>query len=173
MKTLAITAALFAMAPLSFVATQAQEKSTSSRETAARTGNVASVIAAQSDLSVFATLIDASGLRGQLSTGGPYTILAPTDEAFQMLGEGAVEDLMAPENREKLVSLVRYHVIPARMELSSIRSGEVKTLQGSKLAINADSSAIWIGRAEIMRPDLRAGNGVIHAINMVLEPDEQ
>lgn len=173
MKALITTAALVALVAATTATSVAQERSTPTQEARVQTGNVASVLAARSDLSVFSTLLDASGLRPQLAKGGPYTILAPTDEAFGVLGEGVLENLMAPENRGKLVSLIRYHVIPARMEASSIRTGEVKTLQGSKVAFNADSSAIWIGRAEIMRPDIRAGNGVIHTINMVMEPDEQ
>ncbi|QJE97361.1 fasciclin domain-containing protein [Luteolibacter luteus] len=168
MKILFIAAALIAVAPLSLVTSDAQQRS---HEAPAKSGNVASVIAGQSDLTVFSTLIDAAGMRKQLSDGGPYTILAPTDDAFQLLGEGALEKLLMPENREKLLAMIRYHIIPVRMEASAIRTGEMKTLQGSKVAIDADSSAIWIGRAEIMRPDVRAGNGVIHAINMVLEPD--
>lgn len=172
MKAFLITTALITIASAPFNGI-ARDESTPRREAATRSGNVASIVATQPDLSVFATLIDVSGMRQELTGGGPYTILAPTDEAFQMLGEGALEHLMAPENRGELLSLVRYHIIPGKMEASTIRSGEVKTLQGSKVAINADSSAIWIGRAEIMRPDIRAANGVIHAINMVMEPDEQ
>lgn len=173
MKAFIITTAMIALASAPLTTSLAQQKSMPPRESPARPGNVVSVLATQPDLKIFSVLIDTSGMREELAAGGPYTILAPTDEAFQMLGDGVLENLMIPENHGKLASMLRHHIIPARMEASTIRSGEVKTLRGSKIAFNADSSAIWIGRAEIMRPDIRAGNGVIHAINMVMEPDEQ
>jgi uncharacterized surface protein with fasciclin (FAS1) repeats len=168
---LVITATTIALVHPPFAT--AREGLSPPRAAAVRTGDLPGVIASQPDLGVFAMLVDLCGLREELSRVGPYTILAPTDEAFQMLGEGAMKDLTAAENRRQLVSMLRYHIIPGRMEAASIRSGEVRTLQGSRVAINADASAIWIGRAEIMRPDIRAANGVIHTINMVMEPDQQ
>jgi len=139
----------------------------------ARLGNLADTIATRGDLTIFTKTIEASGLENMLTKEGPFTILAPTDEAFHMLPEGMLEDLLQPENRASLAEIMRYHIIPGRMPASRITTGETTTLQGSKIAFNADGGTIWVGPAEVMKPDINATNGVIHTINMLMEPDEQ
>jgi uncharacterized surface protein with fasciclin (FAS1) repeats len=140
---------------------------------ATRGESLVEIIGARQDLTIFAKLIKTSGLEENLRKGGPFTILAPTDEAFRMLPDGALEELMLADKRSELAEMLRYHVLPSHMQASRIRTGEVTTLQGSKVAFNADGSTIWVGRAELVTPDINAANGVIHTITMVMEPDEQ
>lgn len=142
-------------------------------EPSARARDLADVLATQPDLSIFTAAMKASGLGEILRGEGSYTVLAPTNDAFQVLPDGTLEELMKPGNRDKLAELLRYHVIPKRIPSAAISTEDVTTLQGSRVILKADGGTIWVGHGEVMRPDINAMNGVIHVINVVLEPDEQ
>lgn len=155
------------------MASPGQKENTRPATEVAQGESLIEVISTRPDLTTFASLVKASGLEETLRKGGPYTILAPTDEAFRMLPEGMLDELTLPDKRAELSALMRYHILPGRLPASRIKTGEVATLQGSKVAINADGNMIWVGRAELVKPDINAANGVIHTITMVMEPDEQ
>ena len=120
----------------------------------------------------FETLLAAvqkAGLAKALKGEGPLTVFAPTDDAFARLPEGALEELLADE--EKLTSLLRLHVVPARVEASTLGSyAAIKTLGGESLEVDTSSVGIKIGSAYVVEADIATSNGVIHAIDSVLLP---
>lgn len=121
----------------------------------------------------FTTLIraiEAAGLVDTLKGSGPFTLFAPTDEAFSKLPAGALEDLLKPENKEKLKAILTHHILPEKV-LSSEMAGlrEVKTLKRSKLKIDNDGG-LKVDDATVMQQDLPAANGVIHVIDTTLTP---
>ncbi|NND71577.1 MAG: fasciclin domain-containing protein [Rhodothermales bacterium] len=110
--------------------------------------------------------IKAAGLVETLKGDGPFTVFAPTDEAFAALPDGTVENLLKPENRDQLVQILTFHVVPGKiMSGQLLKLGEAKTVNGSKLPIG-----LSIGDANVIATDIEASNGVIHVIDRVLVP---
>ena len=122
----------------------------------------------------FKTLVaalQAAGLVDTLKGKGPFTVFAPTDEAFAKLPPGTVEDLLKPENKEKLVAILTYHVVPGTDLASQIaKMKSVKTVNGQSLAISVDGSTVMVGDAKVIKTDILCSNGVIHVIDSVLLP---
>ena len=116
--------------------------------------------------------VQAAGLVDTLRGEGPFTVFAPTDEAFAALPEGTVESLLQEENRDQLVSILTYHVIPGAVMSSDIagQTLSVDTVQGSALAIDA-TDGVRVGEAMVVTADIEASNGVIHVIDTVLIPE--
>lgn len=119
-----------------------------------------------------ATALTAAGLVDTLKGDGPFTVFAPTDAAFAKLPDGTLDQLLKPENRDQLVAILTYHVVPG-----SLMSGEVVTLteaatvQGQAVAISASGATVMIDNAQVVAADIRATNGVIHVIDSVILPD--
>ncbi|MBO6575754.1 MAG: fasciclin domain-containing protein [Rhodothermales bacterium] len=113
-----------------------------------------------------AAALTAAGLVDTLKGDGPFTVFAPTDEAFAKLPAGTVEDLLKPENKDKLVSILTYHVVPGK-----IMSGDLLSTTSAK-TVNGASAAIGlrVGDANVVAADIAASNGVIHVIDTVLIP---
>ena len=113
----------------------------------------------------------AADLVGVLSSEGPLTLLAPTDEAFAKLPSGTVETLIKPENREQLVAILKNHVIAGRVTLAkAIEAREGISLQGSKISFKFEDGKVRVGAAALLKADIAASNGVIHVIDQVLIP---
>lgn len=128
---------------------------------AAHTGQFNTLIAA----------VQAAGLEEVLRGDGPYTILAPTDEAFSKLPEGTVEDLLRPENRDKLKGILTYHVIPGNVyakDVMAMSSG--KTVNGQEVKFKVEGDTVYADAAKIVKTDVKASNGVIHIIDNVILP---
>ncbi|MCL4152969.1 UNVERIFIED_CONTAM: hypothetical protein GTU68_034422 [Idotea baltica] len=118
-----------------------------------------------------AAAIEAAALVEALQGDGPFTVFAPTDEAFAALPEGTVADLLKPENKKKLASILTYHVVPGRIYSEAVAAGsEFATLQGQKLKSRVHESNVMINGAGIVRADIETTNGVIHVIDKVLLP---
>ncbi len=131
-------------------------------ETAAAAGSFKTLVAA----------VKAAGLEKTLKGKGPFTIFAPTDEAFAKLPAGTVESLLKPENRDQLVAILTYHVVPGAItaeNASKLRSA--KTVNGKPLTLNATGGGLNVGGAKVTATDIRASNGVIHVIDSVLIPE--
>lgn len=116
--------------------------------------------------------VQAAELVDTLKGDGPFTVFAPTDEAFAALPDGTVENLLLPENRDQLVAVLTYHVIPGRVMSTDIagQTLEVATVQGSTVDINA-TSGVMIDGATVTAADIVASNGVIHVIDRVILPN--
>ncbi|WP_108259891.1 fasciclin domain-containing protein [Mangrovicoccus ximenensis] len=131
-------------------------------ETAAAAGEFGTLLAA----------VEAAGLAETLSGEGPFTVFAPTDAAFAALPEGTVEELLLPENKDKLAQILTYHVLPAAVMSSEI-SGEMmpETVEGSTLAVMGGDDGVTVDGASVTQADIEASNGVIHVIDAVLMPE--
>jgi uncharacterized surface protein with fasciclin (FAS1) repeats len=118
-----------------------------------------------------ASALKAAGLVETLKGSGPFTVFAPTDEAFAKLPKGTVEDLLKPENKAKLVDILTYHVVPGKvMAADVVKVKEAKTVQGGSLKVNAGGGAVKVDNATVVKTDLAASNGVIHVIDSVVLP---
>ena len=126
-----------------------------------------------SDSVSFTTLkaaLKATGLDVTLGQKGVYTVFAPTDEAFDKLPAGTLGKLMLPENKEKLRSLLLYHVVPGQMLAVDLKDGQVTTMNGEKVKIKVDDGKVEIDQAKVFSTDVMANNGVMHSIGTVMIP---
>ena len=116
--------------------------------------------------------VQAAGLEDTLRGEGPFTIFAPTDEAFADLDEGFIENLLLPENQDQLVDILAYHIVPGQVVLTDMagQAFEVETVEGDLLSLNAAEGAATVNGVSIVTPDVQADNGVIHVIDAVLLP---
>ena len=102
---------------------------------------------------------------------GPFTVFAPTDEAFAKLPAGTVENLLKPENKDQLVAILTYHVVPGKvMAADVVKVKEAKTVQGGSLKVNAAGGKVTVDNANVVKTDIAASNGVIHVIDSVVLP---
>jgi uncharacterized surface protein with fasciclin (FAS1) repeats len=117
--------------------------------------------------------VKAAGLVDTLKGKGPFTVFAPTDEAFSKLPKGTVPSLLKPENRDKLKAILTYHVVSGKVMSSDIAGKKMQaaTVQGSKLAIDA-TKGVMVGGAKVVKADINTSNGVIHVIDKVLIPSK-
>ena len=134
-----------------------------------------SLVGVAAEAGSFRTLIaaaKAAGLAETLDTQGPFTIFAPTDEAFAKLPAGTVEGLLKPENKDQLAAILKYHVVSGRVFADQVvREDSVKTLQGGSLTIRTGDDKVMVGKAQVVSTDIQANNGVIHVIDSVLLPE--
>ena len=154
-----ISLAIFAALPLAF--TTVQVKAQDIVDTAVAAGQFNTLVAA----------VQAAGLVDVLKGDGPFTVFAPTDEAFAALPEGTVENLLKPENREQLVAVLTYHVVPGKIMSTDIagQTAEVESVQGSALSVDA-TNGVKVDDATVVAADIETDNGVIHAIDQVVLP---
>jgi uncharacterized surface protein with fasciclin (FAS1) repeats len=120
------------------------------------------------------TAAEAAGLVDTLKSEGPFTVFAPTDEAFAKLPEGTVDNLLKPENKDQLVALLTYHVVPGKTMSSDIagKELEVETVQGQMVAIDASGGSVKVDEATVVQADIETDNGVIHVIDTVIVPQK-
>lgn len=131
-------------------------------DTAVGAGNFTTLVAA----------VQAAGLVDTLKGEGPFTVFAPTDAAFAALPAGTVEDLLKPENKDKLVAVLTYHVVPGKVMSTDLTEGmTAATVQGANVTITLDGGA-KVNGAPISTADIEATNGVIHVIDQVILPPE-
>ena len=135
----------------------------------------ADIVETASEAGSFQTLLtaaEAAGLVETLKSEGPFTVFAPTDEAFAKLPEGTVEDLLKPENQDQLKAILTYHVVPGKTMSSDIagKELEVETVQGETIAIDASDGTVMVDDATVVQADIETDNGVIHVIDTVLMP---
>ncbi len=119
-----------------------------------------------------AAALEAAGLVDALKGTGPFTVFAPTDEAFAKLPAGTVETLLKPENKEKLKAVLLYHVVPGNVtadQVTKLNGRSVKTLQGGSVKVRT-SHGVRVDNAKVTQTDIKASNGVIHVIDTVLMP---
>lgn len=115
--------------------------------------------------------VKAAGLVETLKGEGPFTVFAPTDEAFAKLPKGTVESLLKPENKEKLIAILTYHVVPGKvMAKDVVNLTEAKTVQGSAVKIAVNGGKVSIDGANVVKTDIETSNGVIHVIDAVILP---
>jgi uncharacterized surface protein with fasciclin (FAS1) repeats len=141
---------------------------------AAQAADIVETIAATPNLKTLSAAIKAAGIGDTLKGKGPFTVFAPTDEAFKRLTAESLANLMKPENKEQLVKVLTFHVLPAKVTEKDMNGKmyKTKTLNGKEVEIDADDpgEGIRINKAKVTTGDIAADNGVIHLINRVLVP---
>src|SRR4051812_31885538 len=116
--------------------------------------------------------VKAAGLVDTLKGPGPFTVFAPTDEAFAKLPAGTLQELLKPENKAKLQSILKYHVISGKKISGDVmKSNAAQTVQGSNLTIKTRNGDVMVNNAHVVKADVAADNGVIHVIDTVLLPE--
>ena len=124
------------------------------------------------DFTTLVAAVEAAGLVETLKGEGPFTVFAPTDEAFAALPEGTVESLLQPENRDQLVAILTYHVVPGKVMSTDLSDGmTAATVQGGDITVDL-SDGVKINEASVTAADIEASNGVIHVIDSVILPPE-
>ena len=138
----------------------------------AKAADIVDTAVAAGSFKTLVTAVQAAGLVDTLKGKGPFTVFAPTDAAFAKLPAGTVEDLLKPENKEKLVAVLTYHVVPGKVMAADIAGKETmaKTVQGSEAKIVANDSGVMIDGAKVVTADVAADNGIIHVIDNVILP---
>ena len=115
--------------------------------------------------------VQAAGLVETLKGEGPFTVFAPTDDAFAALPEGTVDSLLQPENKDKLTAILTYHVVPGKVMSGDLSNGmTAATVEGSEVTIMTEGG-VMVDDANVVQPDIEASNGVIHVIDKVIMPD--
>ncbi|HEY1068797.1 MAG TPA: fasciclin domain-containing protein [Pirellulales bacterium] len=115
--------------------------------------------------------VKAADLVEVLKGEGPFTVFAPTDEAFAKLPAGTVETLLKPENKAKLVAILKYHVVPGKVTAADVvKLKEAKTVEGSTVDIKVEEGKVHIDNATVVKADVMTSNGVIHVIDTVIMP---
>lgn len=118
-----------------------------------------------------AAALQAAGLVETLKGDGPFTVFAPTDAAFAKLPAGTVENLLKPENRDKLKAILTYHVVPGKVTAAQVTKLKgAKTVQGSEVKIAVSGGKVMVDNANVVKADIAASNGVIHVIDTVIMP---
>ena len=144
-----------------------------SGEEIARLANLIDFGVQNEHFSTLATAVQAAGLVKTLRGTGPFTVFAPTNEAFAKLPEGTVQSLLEPANRQQLVDILTYHVVAGRVLAADVvKLSEAATLQGSNLPIEVRGNQVYVGNAQVLETNIQANNGVIHVIDSVLLPTD-
>jgi len=143
-----------------------------SAESKIEEGSLTTTIRDSASFSILAKALQAAELDTVLGQKGSYTIFAPTDEAFGKLGEGTLDKLLLPENKEKLRSLLLYHVVSGNLMAADLKDMDVKTMNGEKIKVDVDDNGkeIEINDGRVASADVVANNGVMHSIGEVLVP---
>ena len=149
----------------------AQEQSSQESSSMAEQQDIVSLAMGQEDLSTLVEAVKAAGLVETLQGEGPFTVFAPTNDAFEALPEGTLETLLKPENKDKLVSVLTYHVVSGQTASSDLSDGmQVTTVEGSGAEIMLTDSGASIEGATVVTPDVQASNGIVHIIDAVILP---
>ena len=123
------------------------------------------------DFSTLVAAVKAAGLVETLSGSGPFTVFAPTNEAFKKLPAGTVENLLKPENKDQLVKVLTYHVVPGKvMAKDVVKLTKAKTAEGSEVTIAVSGGSVSVDNAKVIKTDIVSSNGVIHVIDAVILP---
>jgi uncharacterized surface protein with fasciclin (FAS1) repeats len=135
-----------------------------------QSGTIVDIAAGDSTFSTLVTAVKAAGLVETLSGDGPFTVFAPTNKAFAALPKGTLEKLLQPENRDLLRRVLTYHVVSGDLMAKNLRSGRVATVAGSTVKVRVRHGGVKVNKANVIKADIDAKNGVIHVIDRVLLP---
>jgi uncharacterized surface protein with fasciclin (FAS1) repeats len=137
-----------------------------------QTSTVVDIAAGNSSFTTLVQALQAAELTETLSGKGPFTVFAPTNEAFAALPKGTLEKLLQPENQKTLQKILTYHVVSGNVLSQDLRSGDVATVEGSSVVVKVGDSKINVNNANVVSADIKASNGVIHVIDRVILPPD-
>ena len=161
----------FGIAKLAAVAATVIGLAAGSANAHAAAKDVVDTAVAAGQFKTLAAALNAAGLVETLKGDGPFTVFAPTDDAFAKLPAGTVENLLKPENKHELVAILTYHVVPGKvMAADVVKLDEAKTVNGKMVDIEVESETVMVNNAKVTKADIIASNGVIHVIDTVVLP---
>jgi uncharacterized surface protein with fasciclin (FAS1) repeats len=131
---------------------------------------IVSIAAGNPNFTTLVKALKAADLVDTLSAEGPYTVFAPTNKAFAKLPKATLANLLKPENQEQLKKVLTYHVVPSSVTSKQLKNGSVATVEGSNVTVKIRGKKVMINNANVILADVKANNGVIHAIDTVLIP---
>ncbi len=134
----------------------------------ARAGDIVDTAMSAGSFNTLVTAIKAAGLVETLKGKGPFTVFAPTDAAFAKIPKASLDALLA--DKAKLSQVLTYHVVPGKVMAADVKSGDVKTVQGGSVKVDAKDGGVSVDGAKVIKADVEASNGVIHAIDSVIMP---
>ena len=137
----------------------------------AKAADIVDTAGAAGSFKTLVTAVKAAGLVDTLKGKGPFTVFAPTDEAFAKLPNGTLDKLLKPENKKQLVAILTYHVVPGKVMAKDLAGQKTmaKSVEGSEIAVDA-TDGVKVDNAKVVKADIQASNGVIHAIDAVIMP---
>jgi uncharacterized surface protein with fasciclin (FAS1) repeats len=136
------------------------------------TKDVVDTAVAAGSFTTLAKALQAADLVDTLKGKGPFTVFAPTDDAFAKLPKGTLEDLLKPANKDKLRRILSYHVVPGRVTAADVmKLNSAKAVSGDTIDIKASGGSVMVEEARVIKTDISASNGVIHVIDSVILPD--
>lgn len=138
--------------------------------------DIVDTAAGNKDFSTLVAAVKAAGLVDTLKGAGPFTVFAPTNEAFAKLPEGTVETLLKPENKDALIGILTYHVVKGETKAAQVvtlNGKSVPTVNGAEIKITANANGVMINNAKVVITDIQCSNGVIHVIDTVILPPEK
>jgi uncharacterized surface protein with fasciclin (FAS1) repeats len=183
-KKFLTTLAVFASLSLVAAACSSEDDTSSSPSAEAETSapaeateTITEIVAGNEDFSTLLAAVEAADLGETLAGEGPFTVFAPTDEAFAALPEGTLDTLLEPKNQDQLAAILTYHVVPAEVMAADVESGEVTTVNGAAFTVEVSDEGVSItdgqgNVAQVTATDIVASNGVIHVIDAVLLPPD-
>jgi len=146
-----------------------ETSATCAHESAAK--DIVDTAVAAGKFKTLAAALQAGGLVETLKGEGPFTVFAPTDEAFKKLPPGTLDELLKPENKEKLVKILTYHVVPGKVAAADVvKLSKAKTVEGSEVKIKVSDGKVMVDNAQVVATDIAASNGIIHVIDAVILP---
>ncbi len=145
------------------------EEETATSEVAAAAGDIVETAINAGSFGTLVAAVEAAGLVETLQSPGPFTVLAPTDDAFAALPDGLVDCLLLPDSKDALTSILTYHVISGEVMSGDLTDGDVPTVQGENVTVDL-TDGVKFNNATVIQADVTASNGVIHAIDAVLVP---
>ena len=158
-------AKLLIVAQFALVATQASAGDYTKKK------DIVDTAVSAGQFNTLAAALDAAGLIDTLKGDGPFTVFAPTDEAFAKLPAGTVENLLKPENKDQLIAILTYHVVPGNVKAADVvKLDNATTVNGQDVAIQVADNSVRINNANVIKTDIGASNGVIHVIDTVILP---
>ncbi len=150
----------------------AQDPTTAGNVSSTAKADIVDTANAAGSFKTLIAAVKAADLEGTLRSPGPFTVFAPTDEAFAKLPAGTVESLIKPENKDKLKAILTYHVVSGKVGADqAMKLTTAKTVNGKELKLDASSGSLHVGKATVVKADIQASNGVIHVIDTVLIPE--
>ncbi len=142
-------------------------------DTEAMTGDIVAIASGNPDFSTLVAAVSAAGLVETLQGPGPFTVFAPTNDAFAALPAGLVDKLLLPENKDVLTKILTYHVVSGAVMAADVTAGDVPSVEGSPIAVTIDAGKVMLnGSATVVATDIVASNGVIHVIDAVIVPPD-
>lgn len=161
-------AALLVAASFTGIANAGDYKSKMAKKSKA---DIVDVAVSAGQFTTLAAALDAAGLVETLKGDGPFTVFAPTDAAFAKLPEGTVETLLKPENKDQLIAILTYHVVPGKVLAKDVvKIDSATTVNGQALAVAVTDGGVRLNQANVIKTDIKASNGVIHVIDEVVLP---